>query len=260
MRWYSKKSSMLLVISLSLCGMFVWTGCSTMRQMQEASVVPVSTTIEPDMFPEDWRSAPTSAYGTPLESSEVSRSLRIANKALKKYPSALLKQNLKHVYFVKTLGFSGIEAAGTNSADNIYIANEGESAGYTDNYVETTIHHELSSIFLRNYPDYFPTAKWMEINPPGFQYGSGGVEEVKNQRDSQEMAETYLEQGFLHQFSQASMEKDLNAFAEHLFVPEADFWAQASEYPKIKLKAKLAIGFYHHLDPMFTEGYFKRQH
>ena len=57
-------------------------------------------------------------------------------KALDKYPSNMVRKNLRFVYIVKKLSYLGIEAAGTHSNNSIYIANDGRSNGYTDIFLE----------------------------------------------------------------------------------------------------------------------------
>ena len=64
----------------------------------------------------------------------------MVKKAMSKYPSNTLRENLNNVYIVKKLTFSDISAAGTNSRYSIYISNNGLDNGYTDSFLEITFH------------------------------------------------------------------------------------------------------------------------
>ena len=64
----------------------------------------------------------------------------MVQKALKKYSKFILQQNIKNIYIVKSLSFSNVSAAGTNSKFNIYISNNGIDNGYTNEFIELTFH------------------------------------------------------------------------------------------------------------------------
>ena len=53
-----------------------------------------------------------------------------------KYPTDVLKENLESIYIVQKLNFCGVSAAGTNSRNKIYLANNGLSGGYTNDFIE----------------------------------------------------------------------------------------------------------------------------
>ena len=75
-----------------------------------------------------------------LKTDEIKRTVLIIKKALNKYPIQLLRSNIDNVYIVKSLYFSGIIAAGTNSKRNLYISNDGETQGYTNEFIESSFH------------------------------------------------------------------------------------------------------------------------
>ena len=219
--------------------------------------VPIKTTMDTDIFPKTWVAPPISAASTQLEKSEEERSLRILRAGLTKYPEKLLRDNLKRIYVLGSLTFSGIFAAGTNSKNNIYIVNQGPSKGYSDIFFEGILHHELSSILLRNHTSALNTTLWMQQLPHNFHYGQSGSDAVLNKKANLKPSLRELRQGFLNQYSRASLEEDLNCIAENLFVGGKKFWQFVDEHEHLRGKVKLVIEFYNRLSPIFTEEYFK---
>jgi hypothetical protein len=213
-----------------------------------------------DIFPEAWRPAPISASGKQISSAEVQRSKLIMVKALGKYPGVILKYNLKGVYFLKEMKFYGVGFGGTNSADAVYLTNEGASAGYSSKYLEQTFHHEFSSILLRNYPYFLDTNAWKDANQSDFIYNDpeNGVGAIRNNQSSQSLDSLLCEKGVLTQYGGSSLENDVNTFAQNLFCPEKNFWLYVNRFSRIRKKVNLLIGFYNKLGSAYTEQYFRR--
>src|ERR1043165_9288611 len=66
-------------------------------------------------FPEDWRNDRIDAQGQQIAIEEIARSKQVAVKALNKYNISLLADNLKGLYFLKSMKFFGVGFGGTNS-------------------------------------------------------------------------------------------------------------------------------------------------
>jgi len=209
-----------------------------------------------DIFPKQWLSRQIRAKARPLAKAEVERTTRILNEAIKKYPPRVLDQELQTVYVLSDLSYRGISACGTYSAKDLYIVNDGESMGYTDAWVESTFHHEFSSLLLLHHPQYLETSAWSSVNPHSFRYGEDGVLAIKQHRDNQECDRSLCSVGFWCEYSQSSMEDDFNILAERLFLGDATLLAMASQYPKIKRKLDLVIAFYEKLDPTLNKEFF----
>lgn len=224
--------------------------------------VAVQFTFSRNIFPVSWRDDRIKANGQAIDPKEVDRSLVIVTKALRKYPASTLQKELRTVYFVKSLEFFGVAYGGTNSNDALYLANNGASMGFTDLYLEQTFHHEYSSILYRNHTSWFDEKGWTAINPSGFIYNDpeNGVGAIRNNASSQELDTLLCKKGFLTQYSQSSLENDLNTFAQNLFSPSEGFWEIADKYPAIRRKMKLLVSFYNQIDPAFTEDYFRSLH
>lgn len=209
------------------------------------------------VFPASWVGGEVNAGMVPLDPAEHMRSVSLAQSAMALYPVELLRKNLKSVQFAKELRFYGLAYGGTNSGDAVYIANRGAAEGYTDAFLTSAFHHELSSILLRNYAAKFDAHQWASNNRPGVDYGAGGIEALKGGRAETAYKPKYNVDGFLNEYGKSSLEEDFNTFAEGLFGGDRAFWVIVDRYPRLEAKAKLAIAFYASLDPQFSEEFFR---
>lgn len=211
-------------------------------------------------FPETWRAAPIDAMGEPISHAEQIRSLAAVIRAMKKYPRAVLQKNLKAVYFLRAMKFYHVDYGGTNSFDALFLTNEGAALGYSDLYLEQTFHHEFSSILYRNFPQYIDSAAWAGDHASDADYTDpeNGVGAIRNNRSSQDFDTALCARGFLTQYATSGMENDINTIAQNLFSPSPGFWTIVDYYPRIALKTRLLIDFYHKLDPSFTESFFRK--
>jgi hypothetical protein len=221
--------------------------------------VNVSFSYLKGIFPSDWQPAPISAKADPILQSEINRSKVITAKALAKYPAMMLYKNLRSVYWLKNMSFYDVGYGGTNSTDALYLTNNGTALGYTDNYLEQTFHHEFSSILYRNFPVLFDTSAWKTANL-NFDYNDpeDGVGAIRNNASSQDLDTMLCKRGMLTQYAMSSLENDMNTMAQNLFCPSPGFWKIVDQYPRIRKKALLLIGFYNKIDPSFTEQYFRK--
>ncbi len=222
--------------------------------------VKISFTYSRSIFPGSWQPAPINASGEQIDTKEIRRSLDIVIKAIQKYPVAALKNELTAVYFLKSLKFYDVGYGGTNSSDALFLTNNGVDMGFTDLYLEQTFHHEYSSILYRRHPQWLDARSWLAANAPGFDYNDpeNGVGAIRNNASSQELDSNFCKKGFLTQYSQSSLENDLNTFAQNLFSPSDGFWKLVDRYPKVRKKMKLLVQFYQQMDPVFTEEYFRK--
>ncbi len=208
----------------------------------------------PEIFPQSWLSASVNAQATTLDAPQRPRSQEIVERALAKYPAAVLRRHLQRVYVVQKLAYSGVPTGGTNSRCAVYLANSGKVA---DAVLEGIFHAEFSSILLRNLPQQLDTKRWQEINPPDFRYLGSGVQAIKQQKASQRLDADLQAAGFLHAYAQASLEEDFNSIASRLLMGDEALWRAMAQYPKVKEKAGLVMAFYGRLDPQFMQAWFE---
>ncbi len=222
--------------------------------------VTISFTYANSIFPRSWQAAPISAKAEKLAASEMQRSKTVMIRTLSKYTLSALRNDLKVVYFLKSMEFYNVDYGGTNSEDALYLTNNGTSSGYSDLYLEQTFHHEYSSILYRNHPSFINDAAWKAANIAGFDYNDpeNGVGAIRNNESSQDLDTVLCRKGFLTQYSLSGMENDINTFAQNIFSPSEGFWKIVDQYPRIKKKTRLLIDFYNKIDPQFTEDYFRK--
>jgi len=210
------------------------------------------------IFPGSWYSASTDGKYNPLDSNEYPRTTKAVNDALSAYPKSVILQNLATIYVVKNMEFFGQPFGGTNSNKNIYLANNGTKYGYTTQFLEKTFHHEFSSILFRNYAHFFDTATFTSYNAPGFEYGDGGVEAIRDNQVSLDYEKQFNEMGLISQYAASSLENDVNLFAENLFLPEKGFKKLLVKYEGLRNKRSFMIDFYHQIDTSFTVEFFDK--
>jgi hypothetical protein len=225
--------------------------------VDERTSTEVFFTVHDNMFPRHWYNDRIHAEVKPLNPAERQRVIAILQHAFAKYPGEVVQYNLDRVYVMRSMKFYGLQYGGTNARSTVYLTDDESNSSFTDLYIEGVFHHEFSSILKRSYPWHFDKEGWERANPPSFVYGKGGVNAILNGEASMKLDPSLFERGFLTKYSQASLEEDVNVFAQNLFTAGAGFWSAVDGNPRIRLKADLLIGFYNHLDPRFTEQYFR---
>ena len=205
------------------------------------------------IFPADWLNPKTNPKAELVDEKEKQPCKEILNKALAKYPAAVLSANLKKVYVLGRLEYSGVTTGGTNSRNAVYVVKNDK---YSWVRFEGNFHAEFSSILFRNFPQHLDQAGWQKINPPDFSYRGTGVQAIKDQQASLHLKDSLHEEGFLHEYGKASIEEDFNSYAGRLFHGDAGLWRAIEQFPKVKAKADLAMAFYAKLDASFTRELF----
>jgi len=235
--------------------------CAACAQASETVIhdgpVRIATSADRNIFPRSWQSTRINARAESLADEETERSRTILTAAFKKYPAEILVAQLDAVYVLHRLRYFGISASGTNSRNRIYLANRGVAHRFTDARIEGTFHAEFSSILLRNFPRHLDTDAWKAINRMGFEYGSSGVEAVRNRMARKHFDAKLHAAGFLHQYAQSTLENDFNSIAEQLFLGNPRFWVVVNQHECLRRKTQLVIHFYQQIDPSFDTGFFQ---
>jgi hypothetical protein len=219
--------------------------------------VRVVTSADSAIFPESWRKAPVLASGEVLPNDQIKRAQMILERALKKYPPQVLLADLKAVYVLAELRYSGVITSGTNSRTSVYLKMGDAKKGFTDAHIEGVFHAEFSSILLRNHARHLDKDAWNAVNPPGFRYLGNGVDAVRQKVAGTVLRDDLHEKGFLVEYAQSTLENDLNGFAKMLFNGEAELWEVAARFPKVQRKLDLTLAFYQKIDAAFSEAFFR---
>ena len=244
-----------ILVSWFLCLFFKVSGQDIYTD--ERSGIEISFPSGVNIFPRQWLYKKIHAEILPLCYGEHSRVEDILSRAFSKYPSGLLQDNLDKVYVTGAMKFYGLPYGGTNYHHSVYLTDDSGDPYFTDNYIEQVFHHEFSSILIRYFDAYFDRTKWLSLNPSSFHYGNGGAEAIRNGQASMELDPEFIAQGFLSRYSTASLEEDINVFAQNLFTGGSEFWRLVDLNDSIREKTRILINFYHQLNPVFTESYFR---
>lgn len=223
----------------------------------QRSGVEVAFPSKTNIFPRQWSGKKVSPAICPLASGEISRIEDLLSQAFLKYPLEMLNAYLDRVYVVKSMIFYGLPYGGTNYQHTVYLSDDTENPWFTDEYIEQVFHHEFSSILLRDFSSYFNKAGWLSLNPSAFRYGRGGADAISKGLASMVLDPALIELGFLSQYSTASLEEDINVFAQYLFNGGREFWRAVELNDIIREKTRILISFYHKINPVFTEAYFR---
>ena len=200
-------------------------------------------------FTDEWNNDFVRPKATPIKDDQLRRFLTILPVELHKYPTSLIKSDLHAIALSSSLSLYGIEYGGSNSGKRIYMTVLSAEQGYTDEYIRRTIHHEFSSILIRDHK--FPLKEWREALPDGVKYNDSIDKEVKTieaGRDISLASSKLLEQGFLSSYGLTNYINDVNTYAELLFVDPNELKRLSDKYKTIRVKYDLLIDFYKNLD------------
>jgi hypothetical protein len=221
------------------------------------SGVNVSFSTRAGMFPRKWYRKKIHAQAESLPDADIPRVTGILTQALAKYPDHLAAEYVDHVYVLRSIRFYGLPYGGTYARRTIYLSFESDNSTNTNPFLEERFHHELSSLLWRENRRKLDLRQWNSFNARGFEYGEGGTEALSDGLASMENDPGYYNIGFLNRYAMSDIEQDINVMAQNLFDGGKGFWEAFDSNARIRGKAMLLIGFYHSLDPAFSESYFR---
>lgn len=201
------------------------------------------------VFPADWHRPELRLRYTPVTDCEAAWADSCIRSELALYPAGFLSRVLEQVIVVRTLEFRGIEAGGTYFGRSIVLSIlgvRGHCSGATD--LREALHHELSSVILREYGDSFPRAEWLACNPAGFKYLGDGVGAVAAGETNLTPNVLLIRDGFLCAYSRASLEEDFNVTVQHLLSREYDLPCLVRDSPAMQRKLELVKKFLDGID------------
>lgn len=219
--------------------------------------VRVATSSGAEIFPEAWRGGKVQASGEVLPEDRREQALRVMDAALAKYPMEVLREHLHTLYLLGELRYSGVITSGTNSKTDVYVKIGPSDKGFTALHNERVFHAELSSILIRNRPQFLDQTAWKAANPPDFTYLGDGVAAVKQGKARTRLDGKMNVLGFLSEYGQSSLENDFNGFAGRLWTGDAALWQLAEQHPAIQRKLTLVLRFYQQLHPKLDEAFFR---
>jgi len=223
--------------------------------IHKASNVKINWFPTRTMFHKSWWRGTIKGKVKALKKSELKRHVKIIYRSMAKYPTSVLRNYLKNVFLLSKLAFYGADYGGTYYKKNLFFANKGSRRGFSNLYLEQSFHHEFSSVLFIYNKYRFPIQQWKQANKSGFRYGKGGTSALLTGKSGYARKKRYLQIGLLNQYAGASIEEDINVFAETLFTDKYIF-VLGKKYPRIGKKVKLLIRFYRSIHSRFTKAYF----
>lgn len=215
-------------------------------------VQPVVGEVPKHLFPNQWYCPPVSVHATPISDCEAEWAAGVVREELTRYPQRA-RDLLERVVLVRTLEFSAVGAGGTNFDKTVVLALltiRGDC--FSASELAGALHHEFSSILLRQFDDRFPRDEWLNCNPPGFEYLGSGVAAVHEGRAALRPNALSMSRGFVCEYGQASLEEDFNVTVQLLFDRDHNLHCLLTDRPRTRQKAKLAAGFLLEIDPGFA--------
>lgn len=189
------------------------------------------------------------------------RSFKMIAGVLKHYPQAALKNNLHKIYVLDELIIRGAPAGGTYDVakKSIYLKNilqENQFVDLKNNYLVTTLHHEISSLLMKHYS--FDESVWRSAMGSSFRYANDvdpwyewmfihGHTEVDEYSDE----ESLLVRGLIHQYAETGPENDFNTYAELIFADPTQMKHLIHNYPVVAKKYHVFKQFYLRIDSGF---------
>lgn len=162
--------------------------------------------------------------------------VKIIMNGIRKYPPEIIKNHLKRIFIYKSLCKNEICYGGLYARKEIYITHRDGLV-----YIENILHHEINSILMYFYGNRLDKISWLESNPVNFKYWdiTQGIEYIKRYKTSiPSFDTTYLDEGFLSNYSRSSFDNDLSRYAENIFLSKSEFWEAVDKYNLVKIENK----------------------
>ncbi len=221
--------------------------------------VQILSHLDPDMFPASWDDPSEPTVAEEPEAKLIAGGVRGVLLALHKYPTSLLRANLKRVYLVQNLLVDGVETGGVNAPElkTIYVDLDNVTRLDEPVWAEETIHHEFAHLLTDIHSNDFSEETWAKLNKPGFKYGDGGTEAIRTGHDGGDITDEYLQKGFAEEYGMSDIQEDFATLTERIFVGDVLVRKAAARYPIVGRKVDRIISFYETLNPAMTKDYFR---
>ena len=200
-----------------------------------------------NIFPSEWQSDKIQAKAT-IAHNERSYALNELEKALGKYPKDF-DTRLKNVFLLGNFLYMGQKYPAAHSDENIYIGIR------HNNEVEKSFHREFFEILLKNNGANFNSEEWKNLAVTNRKHDDAYT--TNNIFSAEQLNPLLFGEGFLSNYSLTGWENDVAVYAENLFAGGREFWKIVNQYPLIRKKTMLVIKFYHSLNPVYTENWFR---
>ena len=199
-------------------------------------------------LPQGWKDPSLRMVAAPIHKRDAEALEPVIEQFLSAHPTAVIEQNLEHIYLLGKLSFQERDYGGTHTGKSMYIVWD-RSRKYTPEFVLERLHSEFSSILRDQHA--FPNGQWNEVNPAGFTYSGTGFE-MLGSASIYDATETDQDNGFLVQYSKSSLENDFNIMSAWLFTRPAELDALGLQHERLQRKLTLTEAFYESLSDQYA--------
>lgn len=168
------------------------------------------------------------------------RTLTLIQEFLDSYPLDFLKRELSNIVMAASMNFvnSNSDIGGTfeSSSQTLFLSNFGND----DNFIQGVLHHEFAHLLLSKYKDRFDLGSWLNANPSGFEYSTGGINPDFYHFDS---GADYYEQGFVNNHSSTSFDEDFAEFFREYHMNREELKELTKIYDRLQKKYLILESF-----------------
>ena len=178
----------------------------------------------------------------PIPATAAPSAVEAIKGAMAKYPKGLVGRHVKRIEVVGRMHLFGVAASGTYAQEALVISFSDRGKGLNFREAKRAFHHEFSSVLYQRHQASFPREEWLRNNPPGFVYKGSSYNAVLLKATNVARERQYFRQGFVCQYSQASLEDDFNMTMEFAMAGDLDP-EEMKRYPHLSAKVALALQF-----------------
>lgn len=195
--------------------------------------------------------------GKPAEGKELENYIGVFTPEFTLYPTSLVKlSRLKRIVICNELSFAGQRrnAIPDFEHDTLYL--DPSRGSYSPPYMRKVIHHEFFHII--DYLDdgkLYQDERWSSLNPPSFNYGSGGI---NAQNLSFSSLTTDKLPGFLNYYSMTGVEEDKAELFAYLIIDPAYVEQRIKTDAVLGAKVKLMMELLHTFCPDLNDEFWKK--
>ena len=179
---------------------------------------------------------------SPPEFKDVIHTLNMVDEFFSPYPVDLIRREIRDLYFVSSLGINEKPAAGLALVGRKKFL---ISCNCTINRLEIlkTFHHEFAHLVVGQNMNEFPIKEWQKANPPDWKYRHD-YWTSKRKINSDHPNANLLQEGFIREYGQESIEEDISTISEELFTNPEKIIQLSKQYPALHTKVLLLVKFF----------------
>ncbi|MGZ8844818.1 MAG: putative zinc-binding metallopeptidase, partial [Pyrinomonadaceae bacterium] len=195
--------------------------------------------------------------GKPAERKDLENYSGVFASEFTVYPTSLVKlSRLKRIVICIELSFAGQRrnAIPDFEHDTLYL--DPSRGSYSPTYMRKVMHHEFFHII--DYLDdgeLYQDERWSSLNPPGFKYGTGGI---NAQSLSSSSLTTDQFPGFLNYYSTTGVEEDKAELFAFLIVDPRYIEQRIKSDAVVRAKVKFMMELLHTFCPELNDEFWKK--